>query len=194
LQSVPIVAVENAVDTMRYRPPQDVGQLRRSLEIEVTSQIVTIVGSISERKGHRDFLDAARLILARRPRTLFLVLGDDLEGNGAYRLVMEEHARACGIADRVRFLGFRTDTADWIAASDVIVLPSLKEGLPLSLAEAHGCAKPVVATRIDGIPEIVEDGVSRWGRPDGIGQSGFSANGHMRRRFNRFTRACWRAR
>lgn len=160
LQSVPIVAVENAVDTMRYRPPQDVGQLRRSLEIEVTSQIVTIVGSISERKGHRDFLDAARLILARRPRTLFLVLGEDLEGNGAYRLVMEEHARTCGIADRVRFLGFRTDTADWIAASDLIVLPSLKEGLPLSLAEAHGCAKPVVATRIDGIPEIVEDGVS----------------------------------
>jgi glycosyltransferase involved in cell wall biosynthesis len=160
LQSVPIVPVENAVDTVRYRPPQDVGQLRRSLGLEGNPQIVTIVGSVSERKGHRDFLDAARQILGRRPLTLFLVLGDDLEGKGAYRLAMEEYARVLGIAERVRFLGFRADTADWIAASDVVVLPSLKEGLPLSLAEAHGCGKPVVATRIDGIPEIVEDGVS----------------------------------
>jgi glycosyltransferase involved in cell wall biosynthesis len=160
LQSVPIVPVENAVDTVRYRPPQDVGQLRRSLGLEGNAQIVTIVGSVSERKGHRDFLDAARQILGRRPLTLFLVLGDDLEGKGAYRLAMEDYARVLGIAERVRFLGFRADTADWIAASDVVVLPSLKEGLPLSLAEAHGCGKPVVATRIDGIPEIVEDGVS----------------------------------
>jgi glycosyltransferase involved in cell wall biosynthesis len=160
LQSVPIVPVANAVDTERYRPPEDLGRLRRSLGIDPNSQVVTIVGSVSERKGHRDFLDAAKQILVRRPLTVFLVLGDDIEGKGAYRVAMEDYARALGITSNVRFLGFRADTADWVAASDVIVLPSLKEGLPLSLAEAHGCGKPVVATRIDGIPEIVEDGVS----------------------------------
>ena len=160
LRSVPIVPVENAVDTVRYRPPEDLGQVRRSLGIEPRSHIVTIVGSVTERKGHRDFLEAARLISQSRPLTLFLVLGDDLEGKGAYRLTMERYAHTLGIADKVRFLGFRADTAAWIAASDVIVLPSLQEGLPLSLAEAHGCGKPVVATRVDGIPEIVEDGVS----------------------------------
>jgi glycosyltransferase involved in cell wall biosynthesis len=160
LQSVPIVPVENAVDTMRYRPPEDVNRLRRSLAIDGASHIVTIVGSVSERKGHRDFLDGAKRILERRPLTLFLVLGDDIEGKGAYRVAMEDYARSLGIASRVRFLGFHADTVDWVAASDVIVLPSSKEGLPLSLAEAHGCGKPVVATRIDGIPEVVEDGVS----------------------------------
>jgi glycosyltransferase involved in cell wall biosynthesis len=160
LQSVPIVPVENAVDTLRYRPPEDLEQLRRSLAIDGSSHIVTIVGSVSERKGHRDFLDGAKRILERRPLTLFLVLGDDLEGKGAYRVAMQDYARSLGIASRVRFLGFRADTVDWVAASDVIVLPSLQEGLPLSLAEAHGCGKPVVATRVDGIPEIVEDGVS----------------------------------
>lgn len=162
LRSVPIVPVQNGVDTLRYRPPEDLQQLRRSLGIDRDADIVTIVGSVSERKGHRDFLDAAKQILGSRPLTLFLVLGDDLEGNGAYRVAMEDYARALGVAGKVRFLGFRGDAADWIAASDVIVLPSLKEGLPLSLAEAHGCGKPVVATRVDGIPEIVEDGVSGY--------------------------------
>jgi len=115
---------------------------------------------VSERKGHRDFLTSAKHVLVRKPQTLFLVVGDDIEGKGAYRVAMEEYARALGITANVRFLGFRHDTVDLVAASDVIVLPSLKEGLPLSLAEAHGCGKPVVATRIDGIPEIVEEGVS----------------------------------
>jgi glycosyltransferase involved in cell wall biosynthesis len=160
LRSVPIVPVENAVDTHRFRPPENVGELRQSLGLEANSLVATIVGSVSERKGHRDFLDAAKQILARQPLARFLVVGDDIEGKGAYRVAMEDYARALGIASRVRFLGFRADTVDWVAASDVIVLPSLKEGLPLSLAEAHGCAKPVVATRVDGIPEIVEDGVT----------------------------------
>lgn len=160
LRSVPIVPVENAVDTHRFRPPENVDELRQSLGLDANSQVVTIVGSVSERKGHRDFLDAAKQILARRPLALFLVVGDDLEGKGAYRVAMEDYARALGIASRVRFVGFCADPVDWVAASDVIVLPSLKEGLPLSLAEAHGCAKPVVATRVDGIPEIVEDGVT----------------------------------
>ena len=160
LESVPIVPVENAVDTERYRPPAEVGPLRRSLGIPEDAQVVTIVGSVSERKGHRDFLEAARGVLERRAAALFLVVGDDLEGKGAYRLTMEEYAERLGIASRVRFVGFRADTEAWVAASDVIVLPSMKEGLPLSLAEAHGCGKPVVSTRVDGIPEVVEDGVT----------------------------------
>jgi glycosyltransferase involved in cell wall biosynthesis len=160
LQSVPLVPVENAVDTERCRPPQDIKQLRSSLAIANDGEIVAIVGSVSERKGHQDFLDAAKSVLAQRPRTQFLVVGDDIEGKGAYRALMEEYARSLGIASQVRFVGFRSNAVDWVAASDVIVLPSLKEGLPLSLAEAHGCGKPVVATRVDGIPEIVEHGVT----------------------------------
>jgi glycosyltransferase involved in cell wall biosynthesis len=160
LGSVRIVPVENAVDTQKHRPPENLHGLRRNLGIDAHSHIITIVGSVSERKGHRDFLDVARQMLARWPEALFLVVGDDIEGKGAYRLAMEAYARTLGIDARVRFLGFRHDTVDWVAASDVIVLPSLKEGLPLSLAEAHGCGKPVVATRVDGIPEIVEDGVT----------------------------------
>lgn len=160
LESVPIVPVENAVDTERFRPPAEVGPLRRSLGLPEDSKVVTIVGSVSERKGHRDFLDAACGVLQRCPSALFLVVGDDLEGKGAYRHAMEEHAERLGIASRVRFVGFRPDTEVWVAASDVVVLPSTKEGLPLSLAEAHGCGKPVVSTRVDGIPEVVEEGVT----------------------------------
>jgi len=160
LQSVPIVPVENAVDTERYRPPTDITRLTASLGIPEQAEIVTIVGSISERKGQREFLDAAKQVLARRPRSLFLIVGEDMEAKGAYRRAMEDYARALGIASGVRFLGFVSDTSNWVAASDVIVLPSLKEGLPLSLAEAHGCGKPVVATRVDGIPEIVAEGVT----------------------------------
>jgi glycosyltransferase involved in cell wall biosynthesis len=73
---------------------------------------------------------------------------------------LEQQARDLHVADRVHFMGFRADVADLTQLYDVAVLPSLSEALGYVLLEAMALRKPVVASRIDGIPEVVEDGVT----------------------------------
>ena len=68
-----------------------------------------------------------------------------------------EYAAKLGIADQVLFLGFRSDVLDLIRISDVVVLPSHAEGMPMSILEVGACAKPIVAYRIPGVDEVVED-------------------------------------
>lgn len=157
-----VVTVRNAIDVNNIKSPSesDVIKIRRSLQIEHFSHIITIVGLVSERKGHRYFLEMAKEVLLIFSYAGFMVVGEDILGNGEYRREMENYARELGISRNILFTGFREDANEWIAASDLIVLPSLQEGLPISLVEAHACGKPAVATSVDGIPEIVEDGVT----------------------------------
>jgi glycosyltransferase involved in cell wall biosynthesis len=83
-------------------------------------------------------------------------------GDGDLRDTLKSHAEAVGVARRVHFLGARRDLGDLLAAIDVFVMPSLWEGLPLSMILAMGAALPVIATAVAGIPEIVEHGRTGW--------------------------------
>src|SRR5215470_10947960 len=85
-----------------------------------------------------------------------------LVGDGDLRDVLKDDAKALAIASRVHFLGARRDLGDLLTAMDVFVMPSLWEGLPLSMILAMGAALPVVATAVAGIPEILEDGKTGW--------------------------------
>jgi glycosyltransferase involved in cell wall biosynthesis len=76
--------------------------------------------------------------------------------------MLEKEASDIGMADRVKFLGFRDDVPSLLQAMDVFVLPSLSEGLPLSVLEALSLKKPVVASDVGGIPEIIENGVTGY--------------------------------
>ena len=106
-------------------------------------------------KGHRYLLDAMPQVLSAVPGAHLVLAGDGLN-----RPALEQ-ARALRIADRVHFLGHRTDVADVTQLYDVAVLPSVAgECLPYVLMEAMALRKPVVATRFWGIPEEVEDGVT----------------------------------
>ena len=155
-----VVAAPNGVDVEALKPPADMTALRDRLGLGRTSFIVTIVGLVSERKGHRYFLEMAQQVAGLRRTAEFLVVGEDTMEQGRYRRC--DGTVRSGLRHRKagEFLGFRDDASDWIAASDVVALPSSQEGLPVALAEAHACGKPVVATRVDGIPEIVDDGVT----------------------------------
>jgi glycosyltransferase involved in cell wall biosynthesis len=96
-----------------------------------------------------DLLEAAALV----PHAIFVLAGD-----GPERPALEAQARSLGIEGRVRFLGHRTDIPQLLAVSDLFVLPSLYEGLPLSVLEAMAAGKPVIATQIGGTSEVVTDG------------------------------------
>jgi glycosyltransferase involved in cell wall biosynthesis len=118
--------------------------------------VVSYVGKLVPRKGVDALIEALGL-LAQRPGGAPLLAA---VGIGEMRPALEARVRELGLGDRVRFAGkvAHDEVAWWIAAGDVFVLPSLSEGLPTVVCEAMACARPVVATAVDGTPEIVEEG------------------------------------
>jgi glycosyltransferase involved in cell wall biosynthesis len=90
-------------------------------------------------------------------------------GEGELRGILEELAHSLGIAHSIRFTGFRNDISRLIGAMDLLVLPTKNEGFPWVLAEAMSLGKPVVATRVGGIPELVQDGHTGLLVPPGDG-------------------------
>ena len=150
--------IENFADTKRFMPGPCSTELRAQLSLGPSDHVITIVGQIGERKGHPDFLRMAQSILRVAPKARFLIAGEDLLHKGSYQRQMESYAAALGISAYVSFLGFRPDIPEILRLSDVIVLPSYAEGMPLSLIEASACAKAVVAYSIPGTDEVVLDG------------------------------------
>jgi glycosyltransferase involved in cell wall biosynthesis len=109
---------------------------------------------LEEQKGHDVMLDALAEV---RRRGLEWVVA--FAGDGSRRAALEERARALHVEGAVRFLGQLDDLGPLLMAADVVVLPSRWEGLPLSLLEALARGRPVVASAVGGVPEVVEDGV-----------------------------------
>lgn len=105
-------------------------------------------------KGLDRLLDAFARVVEEAPDARLLVLGD-----GPLRAGLEGRAAALGLSRRVWFAGHQPEVARWLAGVDLFVLPSLAEGLPMALLEAMALGRPVVASRVGGIPEVVRDGV-----------------------------------
>ncbi len=128
---------------------------RAALKLPHNAKVVLTVGRLTEQKGHRYLLKAAAAIVAAQPDVHFVWVGD---GPLAEHLRAESEAR--GLTKWVHLLGQRDDVADLLAASDLFVLPSLFEGLPLVVLEAMAASIPVIATQVPGTDEIIEDGRS----------------------------------
>ncbi|HJZ11171.1 MAG TPA: glycosyltransferase family 4 protein [Acidobacteriota bacterium] len=97
-------------------------------------------------------LKAAPAILQKFPDAIFLLVGADLTNSRLPNLI-----RNSDVTSHFRLLGFRADAIRCISAMDIVVQPSLSEGLPRTLLEAMSLGKPVVASRVGGIPEIIDD-------------------------------------
>jgi glycosyltransferase involved in cell wall biosynthesis len=130
-------------------------ELRRELGVEGPAPLVGIVARLVPIKAHEVFLRAARSVSDRVPDARFLVVGD-----GERRHELEAMARDLGVGPRVWFLGWRADLDRIYADLDLAVLCSRNEGSPVSLIEAMASARPVVATRVGGVPDVVDDGVT----------------------------------
>ncbi len=130
------------------------GQLRAELGVS-DAPLVGIIARLVPIKRHEDFLAAAAARASRLPNCRFLVVGD-----GELRVGLEDRARALGLDGRIHFLGWRGDLPRIYADLDLVVLTSANEGLPVSLIEAMAAARAVVATRVGGVPDLVEDGVT----------------------------------
>ena len=107
---------------------------------------------LHESKGNAYLVDAARLVLDRRPDAKFFLVGE-----GPLRQPLEEQARRLGLGDRFVFVGFARDVAGVLSAFDLSVFPSLWEGTPLTVFEALASGKPIVATDADGLLDVLTD-------------------------------------
>jgi glycosyltransferase involved in cell wall biosynthesis len=111
--------------------------------------MVLTVARLELRKGHVDLMAAATQV----PDVMLVFAGD-----GPDRSILESRARELGVSERVRFLGQRSDVHDLLGAADLFVLPSLTEGLPLSVLEAMSIGTPIVSTAIEGVMDLITDG------------------------------------
>jgi glycosyltransferase involved in cell wall biosynthesis len=130
-------------------------EAKRRLNLSGDCQVVGYAGRLAPIKRLDVFLAAAKEISRRRPETQFVIVGEGIED-----LRLRQIAAASGLSSRVLFLGHRDDIYDVLRAFDIFVLCSDHEGLPMVLLEALYLGVPVVARRVGGIPEVLQDEVS----------------------------------
>lgn len=131
--------------------------IRPEFGIPADHAIVVHVANFTPKKRHCDLLEAVKLVINKNCKVTFILVGQ-----GPLQEKTEADARRLGIEDNVVFAGFRADATDIMAAADMFVLPSQFEGMPVSMLEAMALGTPVIASRVGGIPEVLED------RLDGI--------------------------
>jgi glycosyltransferase involved in cell wall biosynthesis len=157
-----VVVIENGCDLRRFAASATAPTARAELGLGARDRVLLVVGRLEPQKGHRILLDALTAVRAETDSVCLVCVGD-----GGERAALEAQAARLGLGGAVRFVGFRSDVPRWLAAADVVVLPSFYEGLPLAAMEALAASRPVVATSVDGTPEVVVDGQTGLTVPPG---------------------------
>lgn len=153
-----ITVVWNGVELDRYDPTCSGNTIRREYGIPRDAPLVGIVGQLIPCKGHRFFIEAADMVRRQFVEARFMVVGRDMDPHRSYEAELKELSGALNLHDRLIFTGYREDIPQIMAAMDVFVLSSIMEPFGRVVLEAMAMAKPVVATRAGGVPEIVING------------------------------------
>ena len=148
-----ITTVANGVAPLRHRIGREAA--RAALDLDPRQPVVLTLGRLTHMKGQCHLLDAVPGLLGCFPDLAVVLLGE-----GPLREALEKQVAGLGVGSAVRFAGHRADARALLAAADVFVLPSRHEGMPLVAIEAMEAGLPVVATRVIGSEEVVEDGVT----------------------------------
>lgn len=144
--------IYNGIDLEPFdHPPSNLRQKMNSCG----RPIIGAIGRLAPQKGLHFLLQAAPAVLQDDSNTLFVFVGDGPERNA-----LEAEARRLRIQDSVCFLGVREDIPELLSAMDIVAMPSLSEGLPMALLEAMASRKPVVATRVGAIPQVIQERVN----------------------------------
>jgi teichuronic acid biosynthesis glycosyltransferase TuaC len=151
-----ILAVPNGIDVEMFKPRDRDGS-RDKLGLSKDKLIVLFVGWLIERKGVNYLLEAASEIKKNNPNALFIILG-----TGIMEEELKAYSKKLNLDESVRFVGSKPshEIPTWFNASNVFVMPSLSEGRPNTVAEAASSGLPVVATAVQGTPELIQEGKS----------------------------------
>jgi len=156
-----VVTIYNGIDPGKYRPSPDAA-FKESLGIKPGAPVVGISAALRKEKAHELFLRAAKEVLEKRPGVYFLVIG-----GGVRMEEMKAMAAELGIKESCIFTGFVKNIEDALSVLDIGVLTSEREGLPLTLLEYMASSKPIIATDVGGVSEVVKDNENGFLVPSG---------------------------
>ncbi|OGL46280.1 MAG: hypothetical protein A2161_14915 [Candidatus Schekmanbacteria bacterium RBG_13_48_7] len=142
--------VHSGISTELIDAVCDTGKYRQEFDIPDNVPVVGVVAALTDHKGHKYLIEAFPGILKTFPDTILIIVG-----TGELDKILYNHAHRLGILSNVRFTGYRKDAKSIINIFDIFTLPSHLEGLGTSLLDAMLRGKPVVATSVGGIPEVV---------------------------------------
>lgn len=145
--------IPSGVETARFVANEQARQqLRAALGLAPHDILVLTVGALTERKGHGTLFSAASMLQERGVWLRYMVCGE-----GSLRASLEDQARALGLQEAMHFSGFASNVPDYLSAADIFVHVPLWEGLGVAVIEALAAGLPVVASRVGGIPELIDD-------------------------------------
>lgn len=150
-----ISTVHTGIDLTRYVAPAGGGTLRNELGLPSETPLVGTVAILRKKKGHADLLEAIPLVLAHFPAAHFVFAGD-----GPQQVNLARRIAELGIGHRVHLLGLRRDVVNVLASLDLFVLPTHQEALGTAFVEAGAMGVACIGTNVDGVPEVIDDGVT----------------------------------
>ena len=152
-----IITLYNGINLVPFVPEghPHPKKIRAQFGIPEDGFLMISVAVLRKPKGIQYMLDAMPQIVGAQPNAYYLIVGD-----GENMTALQEQRQALGLENHVRFAGFRSDIAALLAASDLFVHPTLDDALPTVLIEAMGAEKPLVASAVGGVPELLEDQVN----------------------------------
>lgn len=149
-----VTVIQNGCSMDRVNPEKAHPEgIRESLGFSKSDIVLIVMARLEPQKGHKILLQALSTVRAEFPNIRLICLG-----TGALKDELNSLARELKLNEIVRFVGFQSNVADWLAVADIGVLPSFYEGLPLTAVETLAAGLPLVATAVDGTPEVVLDG------------------------------------
>ena len=157
-----VVTLANGIDLQAFNGGAHVTALRQELGLERGCPLVMQVGRLSAQKDPLAFVEGAARVVKMCPKAQFVMVGE-----GPLRDAVVAHARELGVDGHLHLTGWRADAAALMRAADLVTLTSRWEGMPHTLLEAMACSRPVVATAVNGCPEVVAQGTSGFLVPPG---------------------------
>lgn len=148
-----VSCVHNGIDPDPFRHPIPSMDIRREWKVDGQTVVVGTSARLIRQKGVQYLIKAASKLIKQFADLRFVIVGD-----GPEKANLEAEAGRLGVYDKFVFTGYRTDMPDLLGAMDVFVQPSLEEGFSIAALEAMAAGKPVVASAVDGIPEVVTGG------------------------------------
>jgi glycosyltransferase involved in cell wall biosynthesis len=166
---IPVTVIQNPVDTDRFRPsPADRERVRQELNLQDGQFVFATVGQLTPRKGHLETIRALKQLTLTVPNVALLIIGSAVfEHDQEYAEGLRREVSELKLEEKVLFLGQRTDVNALLAGADAVVINSRREPFSLLALEALAAGKPVIAAAVDGLPELITDGVTGLLVPSG---------------------------
>jgi glycosyltransferase involved in cell wall biosynthesis len=156
-----IEIIFNGIDSELFEIKDVSKDIRRELKIEGKTKLIGCIGRIIPEKGQKSFLLSIPGVIKKYPEAFSLIIGDVFLKEEAYKEELLEIIKKNGLEERIKFMGFRKDIGDVIRSLDLVIFPSVaQEAFPLSVLEAMALGKPVIASNIGGVSEMIEDGIT----------------------------------